>query len=59
MKGMTNKPETKCDRCERQAECYKEGRLVGYTSLSDIYVYSELGGHGHAMKGIGETCPAK
>ena len=52
-----NKPESKCDECEREAACYKDGRLFGYISLADVEVYPELGRNGHAMLRIGESCP--
>ena len=53
-----NEPETECDRCERAAECYKEGRLIAYTSLADVAVYPEFGRNGHVMLGFSE-CPKK
>lgn len=48
---------TGCDKCDRKYECYKENRLIAYTTLEDQRIIPELGGNAHVLIGPGQDCP--
>lgn len=55
---LNKKNRTVCDDCSRRGQCYKEGRLSVYTTLSDFAkeeAYDYKGSH--AIRSIGEMCP--
>lgn len=55
---LNKKNRTVCDDCSRRGQCYKEGRLIVFTTLSDFETEEAYGYEGsHAMRGMGETCP--
>ena len=55
---LNKKNRTVCDACSRRGQCYKEGRLYVFTTLSDFGTEEAYGYKGsHAMRNICEACP--